>query len=518
MAVSSPARSPLRTVGRLLVLAAALFGGICATVLTVSPDKVPAMTQSLYAFASREYRLPDGTSSANPVNEPSVTALKAFSKVFVNISKQTRPALVYIESKRITQARNGPSEDLFFGFPFGMPHGRERGVQQGAGSGFIVDLKNGYVLTNNHVVEGMSELRVQTYDNRWFSAKVVGAHKDTDVAVIQLQSFEPQKLKQMTLGDSDAVEVGDWVVALGAPFQLPQTLTMGVVSATGRDNVMGERSSLQDFIQTDAAINPGNSGGPLVNVDGEVVGINTAIYSRTGSYSGIGFAIPAKIARTVAESLINNNGKVIRGYLGVAMGEDTTLAGVPEGTSGVVVTKVYPGTPAEKAGLKIYDVIQTLGDKPIADARDLQLRISFAKPGDSVNLGVLREGKTIAVKVKIGDYDEGSQKMSLNEGSGETSTTQGFGLALQELSAELRKRLQIRARDGVFVAGVDEESEAAAFFRRGDVILEVNRKRVKSPKEVERMISEGTQSGKRVVFLIEREGSNQIVALSGMGR
>jgi serine protease Do len=516
----TPHRSRFRAAARSTVLTFALFGLASATVLLFLPEKLPDITKSLYAFGNKDYRLPEAGGSTVQT-DGDARALKAFAKVFVNIGKQTRPALVYIESKRVVKgdARRHPLEDFFFGFPFGLPNGRDRGgVQQGAGSGFIVDLKNGYVMTNNHVIDGMTELKVQTFDNRTFNAKVIGAHKDTDVAIIQLEKFAAQNLKQVALGNSDAVEVGDWVVALGAPFQLPQTLTVGVVSATGRENVMGERSSIQDFIQTDAAINPGNSGGPLVNLDGQVIGINTAIYSRTGSYSGIGFAVPSKLARVVAESLINN-GKVSRGYLGVAMGEDPTSAGLPEGTGGVVVTKVYPNTAAEKAGLKLYDVIQSVNSQPINSAGELRLKIAFSKPGDTVTLGILRDGKKVSAAVKLGEYTDEEQKVAVaGNQPGKFPAAEGFGILLQELTPELRKSLNIRTREGVLIGDVDGDSEAAVQLQQGDVILEINRARVKSPRDAEKILAGSTSSGKNLVFLIERDGTTQLVVFRGQFR
>ncbi len=404
-------------------------------------------------------------------------------------------------------------EEFFFGGPFGNQRqggGRERGVQQGAGSGFIVDLKNGYIVTNNHVVEGSNELRVQTFDNRSFKAKVVGAHKDTDVAVIKLEGFTAQDLKQVTLANSDSVEVGDWVVALGAPFELPQTLTVGVVSALGRTDIMPEESSIQDFIQTDAAINPGNSGGPLLNIEGKVVGINTAIYSRTGSYSGIGFAVPANMVRTVAEELINE-GKVSRGYIGINMGDIPSGVDIPAGTKGVFVAKVLPKTPAEKAGLKPYDIIQSIDGAKIESPREVRRKVSLARPGTEITLGVLRDGKQITVKLTLGDFDRETKQAS----QGGDSATSDLGIALQDLTPEIKKNMQIRAKAGAIVVGIQEGSLLDGLLEQGDVILEINRKNVRNVSDAQKQLNTAKEKGVDVVFLIERNGVNQLVVMRG---
>jgi serine protease Do len=506
-----------RSAARLFVLFFALLGVVSAAIFVFAPERVSTITNSMAAFGAKDYKLPDAN-GASPISSADQAQLKSFSKIFANIGKATRPALVYIESKRFVEMRRNPMEEFFFGFPFGGPRGgeggggRERGVQQGAGSGFIVDLKNGYIVTNNHVVEGSNELRVQTFDNRWFKAKVVGAHKDTDVAVIKLESFTPQDLKQVTLANSDAVEVGDWVVALGAPFQLPQTLTVGVVSALGRDDVMQERSFIQDFIQTDAAINPGNSGGPLLNIDGKVVGINTAIYSRTGSYSGIGFAVPSNMVRTVAEELINE-GKVSQGYIGINMGEIPSGMDLPANTQGVFVAKVLPATPAEKAGLKPYDIIQSIDGTKVTSPGEVRRKVSLIRPGNKITLGILRDGKQVSVPLVLGDFEQGTKQALQNEA--EKNSGAEFGVALQDLTPEIRKNMQIRTKTGALVVGVAEDSELSGLLGRGDVILEINRKNVKNVSDANKLLAAAKKKEGDIVFLIEREGINQLVVMRG---
>ncbi len=511
-------KTSFRSTSRLFVLFFALLGMVSAAILLFAPEKISNITNSLSAFGSKDYKLPDAPVPP-AISEADQKSLRSFSKIFANIGKQSRPALVYIESKRFIEVRQNPMEEFFFGFPFGQqpPHGnsggRERGVQQGAGSGFIVDLKNGYVVTNNHVVEGSNELRVQTFDNRWFKAKVVGAHKDSDVAVVKIEGFSPQDLRQVSLANSDTVEVGDWAVALGAPFELPQTLTVGVISALGRGDIMKEGSSIQDFIQTDAAINPGNSGGPLLNIDGKVVGINTAIYSRTGSYSGIGFAVPSNMVRTVVEELINE-GKVSRGYIGINMGEIPSGIDIPSGTQGVFVAKILPGTPAEKAGLKPYDIIQSIDNAKVTSPREVRLKVSFIRPGTEVSMGILRDGKQVTVRVRMGDFDEGSKKIAQNEKSDSSEGPAAkLGIGLQDLTSEIRKNMDVRAKLGALVVGVSEDSEAAGLLGQGDVIIEINRKPIKNSKEAGKHISEALEKGRDLVFLVEREGVNQLVVI-----
>lgn len=370
--------------------------------------------QSSVSFAAvKDYRLPEPPHAA-PAPEAELRELRSFSKIFVNIGKNTKPALVYIQTRAAVDGRQGRSSnqlEQFFQGP-NRGNGGRGNVQEGSGSGFIVDLKNGYVITNNHVIQGATEIQVGTYDDRNFKARVVGTDPSTDVAVLKLEGFSQGNLKQVAFGDSDKAEVGDWVVALGAPFGLPQTLTVGVVSATGRTKVMGDTRQFEDFIQTDAAINPGNSGGPLLDLEGRVIGINTAILSRTGAYAGIGFAVPASIAKTVAEMLIRD-GKVTRGFLGITMSDLADLSPenlqelrVNEATHGVLVRDVSPGSPAEKANIKPYDVITALNGNSISNTSQLRNRVAFYTPGHEVTLGILRDGKPMTSVAKIGVFKE----------------------------------------------------------------------------------------------------------------
>jgi serine protease Do len=501
----------------------ALFGVVSGGVLLFAPERLDEVKDSLVALGSRGYKFPD-VNATSVSSEAEVRTLKTFSKVFVNLAKQSRPALVFIKTKKEVQTRGRggfPFPDDFF-FPFFPPGGggRERGVQEAAGSGFLVDLKNGYVLTNNHVVQEANDITVQTFDDRKFKAKLVGRETSVDVAVLKLENFTPGSLKQLGLADSDEVEVGDWVVALGAPFSLPQTLTVGVVSALGRGGVLGG-GAIEDFIQTDAAINPGNSGGPLLNLDGKVIGINTAISSPTGSYAGIGFAVPTNMARLAAEMLINE-GRVTRGFLGIDGRDFGELSPdvlkelkLTEDSPGTMIVGVVKGSPAEKAELKPYDVIQSLNGTSISSFSQLRTRLAFTKPGTEVKLGIVRDGKPMEVRVKIGQFSPEVARQDVEENNDSASGVAGeFGLALKQLSGELRKQLGIRAQQGVLISAVSDDSYAAfAGLRRGDVIVEINRKTVKSIKDVESALKNSKDSPRDLLFLIERNGRNQLIVL-----
>ncbi len=501
----------------------AIFGVVSGGVLMFAPDQLDNVKNSLVAFGSKGYKFPDTPPVAHS-SEADIRALKTFSKVFVNLARQSRPALVFIKTKREmpSRGRGGfPFPDDFF-FPFFPPGGggRERGIQEGAGSGFIVDLKTGYVMTNNHVVQDASDITVQTFDDRKFKAKLIGSEPSVDVAVLKLENFTAGSLRQLSLADSDIVEVGEWVVALGAPFSLPQTLTVGVVSALGRGGVLGG-GAIEDFIQTDAAINPGNSGGPLLNIDGKVIGINTAISSPTGSSAGIGFAVPSNMARLAAEMLINE-GRVTRGFLGIDgrdFGElspdvlkELKLSGDSQGT---MIVGVVKGSPAEKAELKPYDVIQTLNGTAITSFAQLRTRLAFTKPGTEVRLGILRDGKKLEVRVKVGQFSPEVARMDSQDDNDSTAGVAGeFGLALKNLTGELRKQLGVRAQQGVLVSTVADDSYAAfAGLRRGDVITEINRKAVKNIKDVESALKVSKDNPRDLLFLIERNGRNQLIVL-----
>jgi serine protease Do len=388
-----------------------------------------------------------------------------------------------------------PQLRRFFGdqMPFGMPDDSGRGHrQQGLGSGVIVT-EDGYILTNNHVVDGADEVKVSLQDGRELAAKVVGRDPKTDVAVLKV---EARSLPAMAMGNSENIEVGDVVLAVGNPFGIGQTVTMGIVSATGRATL---GLDYEDFIQTDAAINPGNSGGALVDSDGRLVGINTAILSRSGGNQGIGFAIPVNLARDVMEALVRD-GKVTRGYLGVMI-QDVTPAlakkfGLEE-VRGALVGEVTPKGPAAKAGVESGDVIAKINGREVKDSRQLKLAVARVAPGDTATLTVLRDGKEKTLKVKL-DELPGDKTVAKASAPDDEGTLNGVGVA--DVDARTRRQFNIPDQvKGAVVTEVDPDSAAAASgLQPGDVILEINRDPVKDAEDAVRLTS---KSGDKTTLL-----------------
>lgn len=335
---------------------------------------------------------------APPVAVPPAELL-ATERAFVEVSAKATPAVVNIRAERVQAIpRLGPLFDEFFGDLFRQRHGEQR--DQSLGSGFIISA-GGIILTNAHVVDGAEKIKVYLADQRTFAAEVVGIDSKTDVAVLRIRSDKP--LPVAVLGDSGRIRVGQWALAIGNPFGLDSTLTVGVVSATGRANLGIE--DYEDFIQTDASINPGNSGGPLLNIYGEVVGINTAIVAAG---QGIGFAIPINLARQVADQLIDG-GRVTRGWLGVSiqpLDENLAASFGLETTAGAVITRILPGSPAESAGLRRGDVLLTFDGRPVRGVRELQLQVASAAVGRDVPVELIRDGRRLTLKVKISPRDE----------------------------------------------------------------------------------------------------------------
>lgn len=382
--------------------------------------------------------------------------------------------------------------------------------QQGLGSGVIVS-KDGYILTNNHVVENADEVKVGLNDGRELPAKVVGTDSKTDVAVLKVEAND---LAPLPLADSDQIEVGDLVLAVGNPFGIGQTVTMGIVSATGRATI---GLAYEDFIQTDAAINPGNSGGALVDGEGRLVGINTAILSRSGGNQGIGFAIPSNLARSVMESLIKN-GRVIRGYMGL-LPQDVT-PGLAEQfdwkdhTGGALVAEVTPKSPAEKAGFEHGDIIVEFNGKPIKDARHLRLQVAQVAPGTKVPVKVIRDGdqKTLEVVLKEFPKDDALARREFG-GDTESSTSDTLdGVTVADIDAAARRQLGLPATlKGALVVQVDEQSASyEAGLRQGDVVLEINRKPVKSADEAVEL-SEKIKDKRILLRVWSRGGSRYLV-------
>jgi serine protease Do len=429
-----------------------------------------------------------------------------------DIAERATPSVVNVASRRMAKTR-GQQDDMFrffFGPRGGEPEERE---QRGLGSGVIYS-KDGLVLTNNHVIEGADEITVQTADGTDYGAEVVGTDEKSDVAVLRLKG-QVKGLVPIKLGDSTALRVGDVVLAIGNPFGFSQTVTMGIVSAKGRSET--GIVDYSDFIQTDAAINPGNSGGALVNMQGELVGINTAIISRSGGYQGIGFAIPSNMASQIAQSLLEH-GRVVRGWLGVIIQDvDADLAaamGLPT-ADGVLVSDVDPGSPADKGGLQRGDVILTVDGKKTNTNFQLRNLIADAGAKKKVELAILRGGKAQTLSVLLGELDGDKDR------AGSAKTTPGVrpelaqGLQVEPLTPALRQRLDLptSVKQGVVVTGVAPGSPAqSAGLAPGDVILEVDKQPIGSVQEFRDAYKK--PGGKGLLLLFYREGRTLYAVLN----
>jgi len=442
--------------------------------------------------------------------EQGLESLRSQSKAFVAIAKKVLPSVVSITSERTVQVAglSGRDRNLrFFGDPFleRFFQAPERVPQQGAGSGVIVS-PDGYVLTNNHVVADAERIKVTLEDGRSFDGELVGRDPKSDVAVVRIKP-NGEKLQPIEMGNSDQLEVGEWVMAVGNPFQLSSTVTAGIVSAVGRSNI--GLTDYEDFIQTDAAINPGNSGGALVNLDGRLVGINTAIASRNGGNMGVGFAIPINMASRIMDDLITH-GKVTRGWLGVRiqnLNEDMAEIFHLDKPYGALIGSVENGSPAEKAGLEQGDLIVEMNGHEIKNTEDLRLQITAQSPGTTIDLKVIRDAKPKQISVKLGEL-ESDQEVGpgfQGEKESESDLTEGLGLKIDELTSTVRQQLDLPAGiEGVVVDQVDPVSAAGrAGMQRGDVILKVGNDEIDSPQAFRRALRD-VGPGKAALLLIRR--------------
>jgi serine protease Do len=429
---------------------------------------------------------------------------------FTELAKRVGPSVVNVSTTQVRRPAQGipspfgpgdPRNELLERFFGGRtPRGPQR--QNGVGSGFIIDA-NGTILTNYHVVGEAEKISITLSDGKHFDAKVIGKDQKTDIAVIKIDAG--RDLPAVTLGDSDRLEVGEWVIAIGNPFGLDHTITSGIVSAKGRQIGAGP---YDNFIQTDASINPGNSGGPLLNLRGEVVGINTAIFSQTGGNIGIGFAIPTNSVRDLLPQL-RDKGRVVRGYLGTTVQKITPEIADSLGLKqrdGALVADVVQGGPAEKAGLKAGDVIVEFDKKEIKDSSDLPAAVARVAPGTSVQLKVARDGKQISLPITVGELKD-------NEVAAPAGQEGELGLAVQPLTPEMAQSLGLERAEGLVVASVKPGSAAdEAGLRSGDVITQVNRRPVKNLADYNREISR-SEKGKSVLFLVRRGESSVFLAL-----
>jgi serine protease Do len=426
--------------------------------------------------------------------------LKNLNNALAAIAEKANPAVVTIKSKQKVRYQRIDPFAQFFGMPGG--NRTEERVREGLGSGVIVS-KDGYILTNNHVVDGADELLIGMLDSDIeLEAKVVGADPQTDIAVLKVESKD---LPTLSLGDSDQLRVGEIVIAVGSPLDagLAHTVTMGIVSARGRANL--QLAEYEDFIQTDAAINPGNSGGALVNLNGELIGINTAIASRSGGYQGIGFSIPINMARNVMEQLIKY-GKVTRGYIGVYMQDiNPKMAEALDLSSsdGVIVAQVEPNSPASRAGMKEGDIIREFDGKKVKNSLELKNRVAAAKPGAKAKVMVLRDGDSKNLTLVLDERG--------GENSGATSTDSNslsdqLKFDYKTLNSELSRQYQVKSDvEGVVITSIDARSSAYRNgLREGDVILSVNKKKVEDVASFEKEIKK-YKEGDAVIFRIIRQ-------------
>jgi serine protease Do len=435
---------------------------------------------------------------------------------FTTLIKQLKPVTVNISSTKTVKPRmrqfggspfgnNGGRSDPFHDFFgddffkrfFGDQFDREY-KRKGLGSGFIIDAE-GYVITNNHVVEGADEIIVKTHNEKEYEAEIVGTDPKTDIALIKIKNLK-EDLPVATLGDSDKLQVGEWVLAIGNPFGLQETVTAGIVSAKWRKIGAGP---YENFIQTDASINPGNSGGPLFNTQGDVVGVNTLIYSPSGGNIGIGFAIPINLAKDIVAQL-KEKGKVVRGWLGVVVQKVTPELAESfnmKKPKGALIADVEPGGPADEAGIRSGDIIISFDGKDVEEMADLPMMVAQTPVGEKVTVSVLRDGDKKDFTVKIGELQE-KQYSAMAE-----TDTEDLGIKVREITPELARQYELPEESGVIVTDVQFGSPAAeAGLRKGDIIKEVNRDEITSISEFRAAIKKSKKEN--ILFLIKRGGNS----------
>jgi serine protease Do len=491
-------------------LAFALVVGFIAGVLVAPGIGLSGAPADLQKETQQQ---PAGSQKPAPTQQMMDDISRAFEQAALKVS----PSIVPITAEQVVEAQSAfgmPDEAFrdFFGEDFfkrffQQPPQEQKRTVRSLGSGVIVS-SDGYILTNNHVVANADKLFVVVGEKQSYPAKIVGTDPQTDVAVVRIDAKD---LPAATLGDSDSVNVGQWVIAVGNPFQLMHTVTAGIISAKGRSSV--GLADYEDFFQTDASINPGNSGGALADLNGNVIGINTAIASPSGGSIGIGFAIPINMARQVMDSLISK-GKVVRGYLGLLpqdIDENLAKALNLKGVQGVLVGDVTPHGPADVGGIKRGDVILSFDGKKVESATQLRMMIAEAAPRTTAKVSLLRQGKTVDVSVILAERPKTPQERAPEEGQPEGQTEEKLGLSLQDLTPDIAAQLGYDKEKGALIADVASGSPAEdAGLVRGDLIKEVNRAPVNSVREFERAIK-GFKAGD-VIALLVRRGSTTLFA------
>jgi serine protease Do len=429
---------------------------------------------------------------------------------FVKISDKIGPAVVKLESERVEKAAtvqgspdDGGGQDDFWNRFFNNPNQRRQDMRVTVqGTGFIVS-PDGYIITNNHLAEKSEKLTVTLVGGENFRAKVVGLDPLTDLALIKI---EGKNLPTVELGDSGKVRVGEWVLAIGNPLGMEHTVTAGIISAKGRQlGLGGNAPTYQDFLQTDAAINRGNSGGPLVNMKGEVIGINSNILTPTGGSIGIGFAIPSNLAKKVVSQL-KEKGKVVRGYLGLSpidIDDDTKDALKLKDKKGALINSVEAGTPAAKAGLIQYDVVVGVNGQDVKDQNDLRFKIADIQPGTKVDLKIIRDGKAMNLTATVAELEANTQRQT------QLKPGKDVGITVTELTASTARRYGYRTREGLLITDVAQGSEAERKgLEAGNILLEVNRVKVSTVDQWDKIL-EKAPAGSVLMLLIRREGNGQ---------
>ncbi|HEY3134578.1 MAG TPA: Do family serine endopeptidase [Blastocatellia bacterium] len=455
-----------------------------------------------------------GSAAAQQAQAP-LPSPQDLSRTFINVAKQIKPAVVNIDV--VEKSKRASSMHVPEGFPQipGFPNFGD-GVprrQKGTGSGVIIS-SDGYILTNNHVAGDADQINVKLADGREFKARLVGKDRETDLAVVKIDA---QSLPFARLGNSDALEQGEWVIALGSPFGLQQTMTAGIVSATGRDlGVQG--GQFTNFIQTDASINPGNSGGPLVNMQGEVVGINTLIFSQTGTSAGVGFAIPSNLATKVYAQLIKS-GKVTRGYLGVYLQSvSPSLARTVgyNGTEGAVVGDLTANdSPAARAGLRSGDVIVAFDGKPVKSPKQLTEIVADTPVGKSSEVQYVRDGHVETTSIRLGERPTKPGDEDQPENGADPEQDAGkLGASVSNITGELARQMKLKMPGGVMIQNVKPDSPAAeAQLQRGDVIHRVNRTPINNRQDFVRAMA-SVKDEKEITLQVERNGQLQFVPVT----